>query len=84
MAGWIFWELMVGGSSLRMAAETCFGSTIRSRLGSGDAHRPGGAEIGVYDVNGDGLNDVVTVLQAHGWGIAWLSRRDRLAERSRS
>jgi hypothetical protein len=26
----------------------------------------GGAEIVVYDVNGDGLNDVVTSLQAHG------------------
>jgi hypothetical protein len=35
----------------------------------------GGAEIGVYDVNGDGLNDVVTVLQAHGWGIAWFEQK---------
>lgn len=32
---------------------------------------PGGAEMGVYDVNGDGVPDVVTTLQAHGWGIAW-------------
>ena len=30
----------------------------------------GGAEMGVYDVNGDGLNDVVTSLQAHGLGLA--------------
>ena len=36
---------------------------------------PGGAEIAVYDVNGDGLNDVVTVLQAHGWGIAWFEQK---------
>lgn len=32
---------------------------------------PGGAEIAVYDVNGDGVPDVVTTLQAHGWGLAW-------------
>jgi hypothetical protein len=39
---------------------------------------PGGAEMGVYDVNGDGLNDVVTSLEAHGWGLAWFEqKRDR-------
>jgi hypothetical protein len=31
----------------------------------------GGAEMGVYDVNGDGLNDVVTALEGHGFGLAW-------------
>lgn len=31
----------------------------------------GGAQMHVYDVDGDGLNDVVTSLQAHGWGLAW-------------
>ena len=36
---------------------------------------PGGAEIAVYDVNGDGLNDVVTALQAHGWGLAWFEQK---------
>jgi len=35
----------------------------------------GGGEIGVYDVNGDGLNDVVTSLQAHGWGLAWFEQK---------
>ena len=25
----------------------------------------------VYDVNGDGLNDVITSLDAHGYGLAW-------------
>jgi hypothetical protein len=29
------------------------------------------AQILVYDVNGDGLNDVITVLNAHGYGLAW-------------
>lgn len=35
----------------------------------------GGAEMCVYDVNGDGLNDVVTVLQAHAFGMAWFEQR---------
>jgi hypothetical protein len=29
----------------------------------------------VFDVNGDGLNDVVTSLEAHGWGLAWFEQR---------
>jgi hypothetical protein len=36
---------------------------------------PGGAEIAVYDVNGDGMNDVVTSLQAHGWGLSWFEQK---------
>jgi hypothetical protein len=36
---------------------------------------PGGAEMAVYDVNGDSLNDVVTVLQAHGLGMAWFEQK---------
>ena len=36
---------------------------------------PGGAEMGVYDVNGDGRNDVVTSLEAHGWGLAWYEQK---------
>jgi hypothetical protein len=36
---------------------------------------PGGAEIGIYDVNGDGLNDVVTGLEAHGFGLAWFEQK---------
>ena len=35
----------------------------------------GGAEMAVYDVNGDGLADVVTVLQAHGFGLAWFEQK---------
>jgi hypothetical protein len=35
----------------------------------------GGAEMGVYDVNGDGLADVVTALNAHGWGLAWFEQK---------
>lgn len=32
---------------------------------------PGGAEMYVYDVNGDGYNDVITSLHAHEFGLAW-------------
>lgn len=36
---------------------------------------PGGAEMCVYDVNGDGLPDVVTSLRAHGFGLAWYEQK---------
>ncbi|MFL6446691.1 MAG: FG-GAP-like repeat-containing protein [Bryobacteraceae bacterium] len=36
---------------------------------------PGGAEMGIYDVNGDGLNDIVTGLEAHGFGLAWFEQK---------
>lgn len=35
------------------------------------AGKRGGAQMHVYDVNGDGLNDVITSLDAHGYGLAW-------------
>ena len=31
----------------------------------------GGAQMAAYDVDGDGLTDVVTALAAHGYGFAW-------------
>lgn len=31
--------------------------------------------MGVYDVNGDGLNDVATSLNAHGFGLAWFEQK---------
>jgi len=36
---------------------------------------PGGAAMGVFDVNGDGLNDVVTSMEAHGWGVGWYEQK---------
>jgi len=32
---------------------------------------PGGAQMHVRDVDGDGLADVITSLAAHGWGLGW-------------
>jgi len=31
----------------------------------------GGAHMFAYDVNGDGLTDVISADWAHGWGLAW-------------
>jgi FG-GAP-like repeat len=31
----------------------------------------GGAQMFALDVDGDGDNDVITALDAHGWGLAW-------------
>jgi FG-GAP-like repeat len=31
----------------------------------------GGSQMFAYDVNGDGLNDVITSLAAHGYGLVW-------------
>jgi hypothetical protein len=45
----------------------------------------GGAQIPIYDVDGDGDNDLVTAMNAHGWGLAWfeqLRTADQLALRS--
>jgi hypothetical protein len=41
----------------------------------GRAEGAGGAEMVVYDVNGDGLNDVVAGLNAHGFGLAWFQQK---------
>jgi len=37
--------------------------------------RSGGAAMAVYDVNGDGLSDVVTSVYAHGFGLAWFEQK---------
>ncbi len=34
----------------------------------------GGAQMFAYDVNGDGHNDVITSLAAHGYGIVWFEQ----------
>ena len=39
----------------------------------------GGGIISVYDFNGDGLNDVVASLEAHGWGLAWYEQQRNAA-----
>ena len=36
----------------------------------------GSSQMYVYDVNGDGKNDVITALAAHGYGLAWYEQFD--------
>jgi hypothetical protein len=35
----------------------------------------GGAQMYAYDVDGDGLNDVITSIEAHGYGLSWFQQR---------
>jgi hypothetical protein len=37
----------------------------KAKMGSG------GSQMYAYDVNGDGLNDIITALAAHAFGLAW-------------
>jgi hypothetical protein len=67
--GW--WEQPASGPDQGMWIyhDAQFGRLTRS------PQHPGGAEIAVHDFNGDGLNDVVTSLSAHGWGLAWYEQQ---------
>jgi hypothetical protein len=64
--GW--WEHPAAGNT-----ETAwkYHPVVFGRFGTG----VGGAGMVVYDVNGDGLNDIVTVLDAHGYGMAWFEQK---------
>ena len=55
-------------------AEDGIRDLVRSR-GLGDVYKRQGAEMAVYDVNGDGFNDVVSGLNAHGFGLAWFEQK---------
>lgn len=41
---------------------------------AGHIRGAGGGNMSVVDLNGDGLNDVATSLNAHGWGLAWFEQ----------
>uniref|UniRef100_A0A372ILC4 DUF1080 domain-containing protein n=2 Tax=Paracidobacterium acidisoli TaxID=2303751 RepID=A0A372ILC4_9BACT len=64
--GW--WEHPAPGNS---EAQWKYHPEVFGRFGTG----VGGSGMAVYDVNGDGLNDIVTVLDAHGWGMAWFEQK---------
>ena len=36
---------------------------------------PGGAQMLIYDIDGDGDNDIVTSLAAHAYGVAWFENQ---------
>ena len=67
-SGW--WEQPPAGTSgLWKFHPAAFGAT------EGEWFLRGGGDIFVYDVNGDGLPDVITSLNAHGPGLAWLEQQ---------
>ena len=67
-AGW--WEQPAAGAS---QSTWIYHPEAFGRWGRSEG--AGGAELCVYDVNGDKLNDVVTGLNAHGFGIAWFEQK---------
>jgi hypothetical protein len=71
LTAWGWWEQPAKGSGQKLWAyhPVPFGRRGRSQGAAG------GAEMGIYDVNGDGLNDVVTSLEGHGWGLAWFEQK---------
>jgi hypothetical protein len=66
---WGWWEQPASGASQQAWKyhPQAFGRYGRNIIG--------GSVMAVYDVNGDGLNDVVTVLQVHGYGLAWFEQK---------
>ena len=54
-----------------------------AELGDPTIFGSGGGEMGVYDVNGDGLADVVAGL-AHNWGLNWFAQKKAATARGRS
>jgi hypothetical protein len=64
--GW--WRQVPAGSWQRFAFEFWVGST------QGRANNWGGAQMHVFDVDGDGDGDVVSGLAAHQYGLAWFER----------
>ena len=40
----------------------------------------GGSQAYAYDVNGDGLNDVITSVAAHGYGLVWYEQEKQNGE----
>lgn len=68
--GW--WEQPAGG--LNAARWRFHPFTFGNPDHPGDAVE-GGGEMAVVDVNGDGLADVISSVNAHGWGLAWYEQR---------
>ena len=66
--GW--WEQPAAGST-----ELWRWHPVQLARWGGSQGGAGGAEMGIYDVNGDSLNDVVTALEGHGFGLAWFEQR---------
>jgi hypothetical protein len=67
--GW--WERPESASQLPWASHP---AKFWGQAASGESY--GGAQMFTDDVDGDGDLDIVTSLQAHGWGLAWFEQTD--------
>jgi hypothetical protein len=65
MDGSICWRRTDGGNSPSSLAGDPVWKFHSQPMGRG------GSQMYAYDVNGDGLNDIITALDAHGFGLAW-------------
>jgi hypothetical protein len=70
---WGWWEHPAAAAGAASAAATWTYHPVA--FGRWDRSLPGGATMAIYDVNGDGRNDIVTSLQAHGLGLAWFEQQ---------
>ena len=66
---------MGGGSSLAPAATRRTWTYHPEAFGWYSRGSFGGVQMFSYDVNGDGLNDVLAVMSAHGFGLAWFEQK---------
>jgi hypothetical protein len=65
--GW--WEQPESASALPWASHP---AAFWGQEAPGESY--GGAQMFADDVDGDGDSDIVTSLQAHGWGLAWFEQ----------
>jgi hypothetical protein len=78
---WGWWEQPVAGGNTGGSTGGSTSGTAGTwayhpvAFGRWDRSLPGGATMAIYDVNGDGRNDIVTSLQAHGYGLAWFEQQ---------
>ncbi len=73
---WGWWEQPVrGGNTAGNTGGAATWTYHPVAFGRWDRSLPGGATMAIYDVNGDGRNDIVTSLQAHGLGLAWFEQQ---------
>jgi hypothetical protein len=66
-----FWEQPENPSATPWASQP---ATFWAQEAAGEGY--GGGQMFADDVDGDGDADVITSLQAHGWGLAWFEQTD--------
>jgi hypothetical protein len=71
VSAWGWWEQPAAGAASGLWK---YHPAMLGRRG-GTKGGAGGADMFVYDVNGDGLPDIITALEGHGYGLAWFEQK---------